>query len=252
MRTDVYEKMLSIKKNGAGYFCLIDPDKQSISNSVDLAINCEKNGADVILIGGSLMLKQNFLTSIKEIKKNIEIPVVIFPGIFNFVSPDADALLLLSMLSSRNPQLLIGEQVRSAPLIRNYNLESIGTAYLLIDSGNMTSVQYMSNSLPIPNTKNDIAVAHALAGEYLGMKMIYLEAGSGAKQSVPESMISAISDVVSIPIIVGGGITKPEIAYDKVVGGADFVVTGTVLENGCSNNKIKEFSEAIHEAGRKK
>jgi len=119
-------------------------------------------------------------------------PVLVFPGIFNFVSPYADAILFLSMMSSRNPQLLIGEQVRTAPLIKKYDVEAIPTGYFLIESGSLTSVQFMSNSLPIPRTKYDIAVSHALAAQYLGMKVIFFDGGSGAKQSIPAEMIKKV------------------------------------------------------------
>ncbi|MBC8415561.1 MAG: geranylgeranylglyceryl/heptaprenylglyceryl phosphate synthase, partial [Candidatus Cloacimonetes bacterium] len=154
--------------------------------------------------------------------------------------------LLLCIITSRNPQMLIGEQVRAAPLIKHYGLEAIGTAYMLIESGNNTSVHFMSGSMPLPRTKNDIAVAHALAGEYLGMKLIYMDAGSGAKYPVSNEMISAIRQNVSLPIILGGGIKSPEIAVQKAKAGADFIVTGNILENNLDPKLIREFANAIH------
>jgi len=173
-------------------------------------------------------------------------PVLVFPGIFNFVSPYADAILFLSMMSSRNPQLLIGEQVRTAPLIKKYDVEAIPTGYFLIESGSLTSVQFMSNSLPIPRTKYDIAVSHALAAQYLGMKVIFFDGGSGAKQSVPAEMIKKVKENISIPMIVGGGIRTPEEAREKVSAGADFIVIGTAIEKNNQNNLIKKFADAIH------
>ena len=217
---------------------------------VNTAKICEENGADVLLVGGSFMINNNFETNLKQIKENVNIPVLIFPGIFNFVSPYADALLLLSVITSRNPQMLIGEQVRAAPLIKHYNLEAIGTAYMLIESGNNTSVHYMSGSLPLPRSKNDIAIAHALAGQYLGMKMIYLDAGSGAKYPVSDEMISAIRKNVDLPIILGGGIKTPEVAAQKARSGADFIVTGNILENNIDPKLIKEFADAVHSVKR--
>jgi len=245
-----YEKLIALKKTRASYFCLIDPDKLNKFQAVETAIKCEKNGADGILVGGSIMLKNNFEQNLKIIKENVKIPVLIFPGIFNFVSPFADALLLLSVITSRNPQMLIGEQVRAAPLIKHHNLETIGTGYMLIESGETTSVHFMSGSMPLPRTKNDIAVAHALAGQYLGMKTIYLDAGSGAKNPVPDEMITAIRQNVDLPIILGGGIDTPEIAAQKAKAGADFIVTGNILEKNNNPKLIREFADAIHSVKR--
>ncbi len=233
-------------KNRKGYFCLIDPDKSTPRKSAENAVIFEKNGADAILVGSSIMLNDNFDETIKTIKEKVKIPVIIFPGKFNFVSKYADAILLLSMVSSRNPDLLISEQVRSAPLIKKYNLESIGTGYMLIESGSLTSVQYMSNSLPIPRNKSDIAVAHALAAEFLGMKAIYLEAGSGAKNFVPENLIREVKKNITIPLIVGGGIRNPETARKVALAGADIIVTGTIFENGIDEKLIRDFADAIH------
>ncbi|MEA1972404.1 MAG: geranylgeranylglyceryl/heptaprenylglyceryl phosphate synthase, partial [Candidatus Cloacimonadota bacterium] len=198
------------------FFCLLDPDKQDVGKSVNLAKMYENNGADAIMVGGSLMLKNRFSETIKKIKQEVKIPVLIFPGVYNFIAKEADALLNLSLISSRNPQFLIGEHVRTAGLIKKYNLVSIPVGYILVESGKMTSVQYMSNSIPIPRDKNDIAVAHALAAQYLGMKMIYLEAGSGAVFPVSDAMISEVKKNIDIPLIVGGGIRNPEVAAQKI------------------------------------
>jgi phosphoglycerol geranylgeranyltransferase len=206
----------------------------------------EENGADGILVGGSIMVNNQFESNLKAIKESVNIPVLIFPGIFNFVSPYADALLLLSVVTSRNPQMLIGEQVRAAPLIKHHNLEAIGTAYMLVESGRTTSVHFMSNSMPLPRDKNDIAVAHALAGYYLGMKLIYMDAGSGAQNSIPEAMISAIKANVPLPLILGGGVKTPDEAAEKAEAGADFIVVGNVLEKNKDPKLIAEFAKAIH------
>ncbi len=246
----IYNMLLELAKKRASYFCLIDPDNLNTKQAVNTAKICEENGVDILLVGGSFMINNNFETNLKQIKENVNIPVLIFPGIFNFVSPYADALLLLSVITSRNPQMLIGEQVRAAPLIKHYNLEAIGTAYMLIESGNNTSVHYMSGSLPLPRSKNDIAIAHALAGQYLGMKLIYLDAGSGAKYPVSNEMISAIRKNVDLPIILGGGIKTPEVAAQKARSGADFIVTGNILENNIDPKLIKEFADAVHSVKR--
>lgn len=234
------------EERGAGFFCLIDPDKQKPEQSLDIAHKCKNVGVDGILVGGSMMAEPNFNSTIKLIKENIQIPVIVFPGIFNFVSPFADAILFLSMMSSRNPQLLIGEQVRAAPLIKKYEVEAIPTGYFLIESGTLSSVQFMSNSLPIPRKKVDIAISHALAAQYLGMKFIFFDAGSGAKESVPLQMIRKVKEAINIPLIIGGGIKDPEEARKKVDAGADFIVIGNVIEDNNSERAISDFSKAIH------
>jgi phosphoglycerol geranylgeranyltransferase len=245
---NTYKKLVSAAASKPNYVCLIDPDKLNNTESVHFAKTCEENGADLLFVGGSMMLYNNFENNLKAIKSSVNIPVLIFPGLFNFVSPHADALLLLSVLSSRNPQMLIGEQVRAAPLIKHHNLEAIGTGYMLIESGKTTSVNYMSASFPIPNDKNDIAVAHALAGEYLGMKLIYMDSGSGAEYPVSNDMIKAVKENISLPLIVGGGIKDPVVAAEKAANGADFVVTGNILEQNNDPKLIREFADAVHGA----
>lgn len=246
----IYEIIKEKAKNHASYYCLLDPDRLTEETAVKYAKICEDQGVDGILVGSSMMLVNDFNSILKLIKENVKIPVLIFPGIFNFVSPNADALLLLSVVSSRNPQMLIGEQVRAAPQIKKYNLEAIGTAYMIIESGVSTSVNFMSGSMPIPRTKKDIAIAHALAAQYLGMKLLYLDAGSGAQFSVPEKMISSLKDNIDMPIIVGGGIKTPEEAKRKAEAGADIIVTGNILEKNFNPNLISEFVKAVHSVKR--
>lgn len=246
----IYDKLKEMAAKRASYFCLIDPDNLNAKESAEMAKICEANGADGILVGGSMMLFNKFEENLKSIQESVDIPVLIFPGIFNFVSPYADALLLLSVVSSRDPQMLIGEQVRAAPLIKHYGLEAIGTAYMLIESGATTSVNFMSNSMPIPRTKNDIAIAHALAAEYIGMKIAYLDAGSGAKMPVADEMITAIKEYSSLPMFLGGGIKDPETARKKAVAGADFIVTGNILEKDSNPELIRQFADAIHSVKR--
>ena len=246
----IYKKLQELSKKRANYFCLLDPDNLEAEKAVYFARSCEENGADGILVGGSLMVNNKFESNLKIIKESVDIPVLIFPGIFNFVSPHADALLLLSVITSRNPQMLIGEQVRAAPMIKHYGIEAIGTAYMLIESGKSTSVNFMSGSLPLPREKNDIAVAHALAGYYLGMKLIYMDAGSGAKMSIPEAMITAVKENVPLPMILGGGINTPDEAALKAAAGADFVVTGNILEKNSDQKLVQEFARAIHSVKR--
>ena len=158
--------------------------------------------------------------------------------------PGSAAILFLSVISGRNPELLIGQQVKGAPLLKEYGVEIISTGYMLIESGTFTSVEFMSNTRPIPRNKCDIAMAHALAAEYIGMKLIYLEAGSGALEPVPDEMVRAVVDYISLPVIVGGGIRDAESARSKVDAGAGFVVTGTVIEE--DPGRLRELSAAVH------
>ena len=243
----IYEQLLKTRdRKGSGYFVLIDPDKKSEAETLKTVEACAECGVDAILVGSSLLLSQRFGSTIKQIKNEFNIPVILFPGSTIQLSEYADAVLFLSLISGRNPEFLIGTQVLGAPIIRKMALEAISTGYMLIESGKTTAAEFMSNSKPIPRDKSDIAVAHAIAGEYLGMKMIYLEAGSGAIHSVPEEMIEAVSGYLTIPVIVGGGINTPEAARKKVEAGAAFVVTGNVLETSNHRGLIKEFADAIH------
>ncbi len=243
----VYQQLMQIKeKRGAGYLVLIDPDKQSTVEAVELACACAEEGADGLLIGGSLMFTHIFDEVIRGIKAACPLPVLIFPGSTRQLSPHADAILYLSLISGRNAYYIIGDQVLAAPIIKSMNLEAISTAYMLIESGNITSAQFLSDTKPIPREKPDIAMAHALAAEYLGMRMVYLEAGSGAKLSVPEQVIAGVARYISIPIIVGGGIRTPEEAHAKVAAGASFIVTGNVIEKNRDRALIRAFAEAIH------
>jgi phosphoglycerol geranylgeranyltransferase len=241
--------LLNIRaRSKAGYLVLIDPDRRTVAESVEFAQHAEEAGVDGLLVGGSLLVSDRMDATIKGIKEKISLPVIIFPGASHHLSRYADAILFLSLVSGRNSEFLIGEHVKAAPLIKCYGLEPIPTGYLLIDGGAQTSVGFMSGTAPIPRDKPGIAWIHALAAEYLGMKFIYLEAGSGAKWPVPDEMITSVRKQVSIPIIVGGGISQPEVAAAKVRAGADFIVTGNVLENNSDFKLISEFVNAIHDA----
>ena len=241
------EHLLKIKRDrGAGYLLLIDPDNIDAKKLPSFIRDATKAGTDAFLVGGSLMLSHEFDKTLTIIKGNTKAPVIIFPGNVSQVSFEADAILFLILISGRNPDYLIGSQVNAAPIIKRMELEAISTGYMLIDGGNVTSAEFMSNTKPIPREKSDIAVAHALAAELIGLKLLYLEAGSGAKQSVPDEMIKKVTKHCSLPIIVGGGIRTPEEAQDKVKAGASFVVTGTIIEENSHGSFIKEFANAIH------
>jgi phosphoglycerol geranylgeranyltransferase len=243
----IYESLLSTSKaKGAAYLVLIDPDKVTPEKLPVFIQQATAAGADAFLVGGSLITDDSFERCIVSIKQNTNVPVVIFPGGVTQVSAKADAILFLSLLSGRNPEHLIGDQVLAAPIVKKIGLEAISTAYMLVESGKTTSAEFMSNTRPLPRHKPDIALAHALAAEILGFKMIYLEAGSGADQSVPEEMIAAVAKYCSVPLIVGGGIKTPDDARKKVAAGANFIVTGTVFEKNGDAALMKEFAAAIH------
>lgn len=232
-----------LMKHRAGYFVLIDPDQHTVSSCARLGELAEASGVDALLLGGSFLTTD--LDPIAEsLKKATSLPIILFPGSVLQLSRSADAILYLSLISGRNPHYLIGEQVRAAPLIRHMELDTIPTGYMLIEGGTTTSVSFMSGSAPIPRDKLDIAWAHALAAQYMGMDLIYLEAGSGAKLAVPSEMISKIKDILEISVIVGGGIRTPSIAAEKVNAGADFIVTGSIIESDPS--LMRAFSDAIH------
>ena len=234
-----------LKKHNAGYFVLIDPEQCEVRKCAKLAGEVEKAGADAILLGGSF-LTNDLHPIAKALKQETKLPIVLFPGDSMHLTPHADAILYISLISGRNPNYLIGEQVKAAPRIQRHALEPIPTGYMLIDGGNRTAVEFTSGTMPIPRDKPDIAGPHALAAEYLGMQMVYLEAGSGATHPVPNEMISTVKAQIGIPLIVGGGIRTPKIAAKKVAAGADFVVTGNVLEENGSLELMKAFADAVH------
>lgn len=234
-----------IEKQDAGYFILIDPEVCHIEETAKLAHDIEDAGADAILLGGSL-LTHDLHPIAASIKEETALPIILFPGDSMHLTPHADAILYTSLISGRNPNYLIGEQVKAAPWIQQYGLEPIPTGYMLIEGGNRTAVEFMSGTDPIPRHKPDIAVPHALAAQYLGMQMVYLEAGSGAELPVPNDMISSVKETIQIPLIVGGGIRNPDMAAEKVKAGADFVVTGNILEKTGSSDLMKQFADAVH------
>lgn len=236
----------NIHSKGAVYLILLDPDKMTEERLPAFIKHCEKSGVDAFLIGGSLMLNGNFEPFIKKVKENTKLPTIIFPGDINQISNTADAILFLSVISGRNAEHLIGKHVLAAPLIKKAEIEPISTGYVIIESGVTTTAQYMSGSLPLPRNKPEIAAATALAAEYLGMKLIYLEAGSGAENSVPDEMIKAVSSVCKIPVIVGGGIKSPAEARKKVESGAKIIVTGNYFEDENNWDMIKDFADAVH------
>jgi putative glycerol-1-phosphate prenyltransferase len=225
---------------------LIDPDKVEDSSRLKNLINlASENCVDFFFVGGSLVTTTNLSDVVKQIKENVTIPVVLFPGNAIQIEPGADALLFLSLISGRNPELLIGQHVVAAPIIRNTKLEVIPTGYILINSGRTTSVAYISNTIPIPDDKYSLAACTAMAGEMLGLQAIYMDAGSGAEKEISARMITTVRKAVNIPLIIGGGINTSRKAITALEAGADMIVIGNALEK--SPDLITEVSEKIYE-----
>ncbi len=235
-----------IRARGALYLVLLDPDRFEASENARLAALAVDAGADALLVGGSLSLKGSCDDTVRAIKGTVDVPVIIFPGDIGFVSREADAVLFLSLVSGRNPQFLIGEHVRAAPVLKEAGLEPIPTAYMLVEGGATTSVEFMSSTKPLPRNKPDIAMAHALAAQYLGMRLAFFDAGSGAAQHVPEEMVRAVSRYVDLPVMVGGGIREPSAAARLVEAGASVIITGDVVEKTGDAGLLRAFAEVVH------
>lgn len=238
----IYDKFQDKKRKKLAV--LIDPDKPSDAQMLSIIEKANEADVDFFFVGGSLLVTDSLDHCIKLIKANSNIPVLIFPGNSLQISKYCDGFLLLSLISGRNPEMLIGRHVIAAPYLKLYGNEIIPTGYMLIDSGKATSVSYMSDTTPIPHDKDDIAMCTALAGEMLGLKLIYLEAGSGAIEPVSTSMISKVSQMINVPLIVGGGIRTPEMAAEAAKAGADVICIGTKFEK--EPEMLRKFAEAIH------
>jgi phosphoglycerol geranylgeranyltransferase len=214
----------------SAFAVLADPDKIAPADMQYLARLCNDAQVDHLLMGGSLLMAHQMELCIQRFKAESDIPVILFPGSPAQVTPYADALLYLSLISGRNPELLIGQHVASAPQVKASGLEVISTGYMIIDGGDQTSVSYMSNTMPIPADKPDIALCTAWAGEMQGKHIIYMDAGSGAATPVSCDMIKKVSDHIEVPLIVGGGIQTPERVYENCMAGANVIVVGNAIE----------------------
>ncbi len=223
---------------------LIDADKYTLPSLRKAAEISVKAGADYFFFGGSLLTSDSQTDFITWIKDNTAVPVVLFPGNSQQLNNKADAILLLSLISGRNPDMLIGRHVISAPFLKASKLEILPTGYMLIESGRMTSVAYMSGTTPIPSNKDEIAVCTAMAGEMLGLGLIYMDAGSGAQNPVPVSMIEKVKSSTSVPLIIGGGINTPLKAKAALNAGADVIVVGNAIEKDPS--VITRIGSVIH------
>ena len=245
MTHTIYHTILSGKaKSNKAFAVLIDPDKlneQSLLTTIEIAVKAK---VDFFFVGGSLVVTDTLDKMVSTIKKHCTIPVVLFPGSPDQITSKADALLYLSLISGRNPELLIGQHVISAPFVKQSGLEIIPVGYMLIDGGTPTTVSYISNTNPIPSNKNDIAICTAMAGEMLGLKLIYMDAGSGALKAIPTAMIKEVAKHIQIPLVVGGGITTPEKAKENCMAGADIIVVGNAAEK--DPELITAISNSIH------
>jgi phosphoglycerol geranylgeranyltransferase len=225
---------------------LVDPDKVEDSSKLQNLINmASENCIDYFFVGGSLVTTTNLAEVVKQIKDSVKIPVVLFPGNSMQIEPTADAILFLSLISGRNPELLIGQHVIAAPIIKNTRLEVIPTGYMLVNSGKTTSVAYISNTTPIPDDKYSLAACTAMAGEMLGLQSIYMDAGSGAEKEISARMIGAVRKSVSIPLIVGGGINTSRKAITALEAGADMIVVGNALEK--DPELLMQISDQVYE-----
>ncbi len=237
------ERHLAGKKSIA---VLVDPDKiddaARLNNLLRLA---SENCVDYFFVGGSLITTTNLTDVVKQIKETVSIPVILFPGSTLQIDSSADAILFLSLISGRNPDLLIGQHVVAAPILKNIRLEVMPTGYILINSGRTTSVAYISNTTPIPEDKYSLAACTALAGEMLGLKLIYLDAGSGAEREINARMITSVRKAVNVPLIVGGGINTSQKALNALEAGADLIVIGNALEK--NPNLLIEISDKVYD-----
>ncbi len=241
-----------IAKGRKQYWILLDPDDFSLSEAARIAKAAEGTGCvDAVLVGGSLLQSNVFDTFVESVRREVSVPLILFPGDATQLSGHADAVLFLSLISGRNPVNLIGEHVKAAPVIRKLGIEPIATAYMLVESGAVSSVEFMSDTRPLPRAKAAIAAAHALAAQYMGMQLVYLEAGSGAPQPVPCEMIKKVKELIDIPLIVGGGIREPETAAAILDAGADIIVTGNLLQKKGGMETMKDIGKVVQGFGGK-
>ena len=242
---NIYNHITESKKRGKKLFSiLIDPDKQEKEELISICHIATSAKADFFFVGGSLLTNDSLDNCISTLKENSNIPVVLFPGNAMQVNNKADGILFLSLISGRNAEMLIGKQVITAPILKQSSLEVLPTGYMLIDSGRATTASYMSNTTPIPSDKNSVAACTAMAGEMLGLKLIFMDGGSGAQNPISSTMISSVSKSVDLPIIIGGGISSAEKATENCKAGADIIVVGNAIEK--NENLISEIANAIH------
>ncbi len=233
-----------IKTEGSIHLTLIDPEKVSSQDASLIAENSKNSGTAGIMIGGSTFISETHLDDVvTAIKSSVNIPTILFPNNVTGISRFADAIWFMSLLNSVDPYFLIGAQILGAPIVKKYGLEPLSMGYIIVGEGGTAGI--VGKAISVPYYKPELAAAHALAGQYLGMRFIYLEGGSGAKNPVPPEMIGAVKRVLEIPLIVGGGIRTKEQAIAAASAGADIIVTGNVTETSDSKQKIAEIVAAI-------
>jgi len=233
-----------IEEKGTIHVTLIDPEKVTASSASHIVHDAESCQTTAIMVGGSTIVSTSHLDSVvKAIKKTVNIPVILFPNNVTGISKYADAIWFMSLLNSSDPYFIIGAHVLGAPIIKKFGLESIPLGYILV--GEVSAASVVGKAVPIPYDKPELVVAHALVAEYFGMHFVYLEAGSGAKKSVPGEMIKMVKSMIGLPLIVGGGIKKSEQVKEVVEAGANIIVTGNVLEECEVKDKIRELVESM-------
>jgi|TARA_B100001094_G_C18183520_1_gene802330 putative glycerol-1-phosphate prenyltransferase len=242
---NIYKKItVNRKANKKSFALLIDPDKQNKNQLLSIIEKANDAKTDYFFVGGSLLTNDSLDLCLNTLKENSTIPIVLFPGNAMQVNDKADGILFLSLISGRNAEMLIGKQVITAPILKQSSLEVLPTGYILIDSGKPTTVSYMSNTTPIPANKNTVAACTAMAGEMLGLKLIFMDGGSGAKIPISEAMIKEVRKSISVPLIIGGGINSGKKAIANCKAGADIIVVGNAIEK--NNNLITEIANAVH------
>jgi phosphoglycerol geranylgeranyltransferase len=233
-----------IRAEGAIHMTLVDPEKVTPPQASRAAENARTSGTSAIMIGGSTFVSQAHLDDVvKAIRRTVKIPTILFPNNVTGISRHADAIWFMSLLNSVDPYFLIGAQVLGAPLVKKYGLEPISMGYVIVGDGGTAGI--VGKAIPVPYNKPELAAAHALAGQYLGMHFIYLEGGSGAKNPVPPEMIRAVKHFVDIPLIVGGGIRTKEQSLAAASAGADIIVTGNIIESNNARQKVSEIVDGI-------
>ena len=233
-----------IKTEGSIHITLIDPEEVSAQDAARIAENSEDSGTAAVMIGGSTFVSQARLDGVvKAVKARVKIPTVLFPNNITGISSYADAIWFMSLLNSVDPYFLIGAQILGAPLVKKYRLEPLSMGYIIVGEGGTAGI--VGKAISVPYSKPELAAAHALAGQYLGMRFIYLEGGSGAKNPVPADMIRAVKHLLDIPLVVGGGIRTKQQAFAAACAGADIIVTGNVTETSGSKQRVAEIITAI-------
>jgi len=233
-----------IKAEGSIHITLVDPEKMTPSQASKVAENSKTNGTSAMMIGGSTFVSQaNLDDVIKAIRRIVKIPIILFPNNITGISRYADAIWFMSLLNSVDPYFLIGAQILAAPLVKKYGLEPISMGYIIVGEGGTAGI--VGKAIAVPYQKPELAAAHALAGQYLGMHFIYLEGGSGAKNPVPPEMIRMVKQYIDVPLIVGGGIRTKEQALTAASAGADIIVTGNVIESAGGKQKVSEIIDGV-------